>query len=642
MEISKHKGYLSLEYSSSDTCYKFSYSNSLEDKLQNWKSSTRISPVWPVSYNDSNNLPASLGDSTYFVFLGAYDPVLLNATLQLDAKEVQHWISLGMMNNVLHFNDKNLFTELLQWCEQNLVNVEAWERVANNDILRTSVTYSKSNQSTENWRVRLTQMLSKAKSPGIQLALSEFCPLLASTISRLELNDKRLYEEYVKLIDYVELVLETDEQLVENRTISSSVINTLNAGLSRFSSQTLSGISPISSTESHFWIHSLLGIGVASLGLSNLVSFISKRLGESYIPDKFLHLNNKSDDIPDLMALHSTDPFWEQDYLGISLNNVTSDDLAPDIAFFSGRDGFKAHLTNISVPLTSVFSSSSEKWTLLTITHEISHKILKAVLSLIFPIEDIGSGGITKKEAKSLYEDRKYNSWLDSIRVWLWSSIIDISAANKISQGHLDRNENIELVIDLLDSIDEWYGEVEEIIVHVFDFLYFYRGQESKYIKEIWMTWSVIPNISNRVPEYVVRTTCAILSSHLHRGIASIDSSIEIVKSHLERMLISSPQTPYLTDAIDFIKNDREQLKQLVDSRKTLVRFTKTFLHSESVMSELWAESSSAQDKVAPHRKLTHYTIDNPLVFLDRHSDRKIVCEAESAWIFYNLAFSLR
>ena len=363
-------------------------------------------------------------------------------------------------------------------------------------------------------------------------------------------------------------------------------------------------------------------------------------------------LSNNRISIPDLNLLHTDNPFWKESYLdGISLKEQGP--VSTDITFFSGRDGFKAHLTNLSVPLTTVFSCNSEKWTLLTITHEISHKILKAVLSLIYPLDSkTDEGLITKDEATQLFQSGEApNNWLDALRVWLWDSINVIAGEDYCISSNKISDDDFEIELNLIESVDSWYGEVEEIIVHVFDFSYFYRSEDERYLKEIWMTWSVIPNISNRVPEYVLRSVCAILSKNLHRPLdVAVSVSIARVKERLQSLLNSESNMPYISDAISYIEeaNTSGVLKKLVLARLPLVQFVKTFLYSQKTIDDLWRETSTKGGRTAKERyqkkslTLDSSKIDNPLLFLETYSTDKQSSESRSAWIYYNLAFHIR
>ena len=66
---------------------------------------------------------------------------------------------------------------------------------------------------------------------------------------------------------------------------------------------------------------------------------------------------------------------------------------------------------------------------------------------------------------------------------------------------------------------DEW-AECNELLTHIFDFLYFYRGDAEAYVRCVWASWAVIPNIQHRLTDYITRCLCA-----LHVRISAIVSS---------------------------------------------------------------------------------------------------------------------
>ena len=51
-----------------------------------------------------------------------------------------------------------------------------------------------------------------------------------------------------------------------------------------------------------------------------------------------------------------------------------------------------------------------------------------------------------------------------------------------------------------------WHHEVEETLVHIFDFQYFYGKDVGAYVSEIWASWGTVPTVATCIHEYVVRT----------------------------------------------------------------------------------------------------------------------------------------
>lgn len=228
-----------------------------------------------------------------------------------------------------------------------------------------------------------------------------------------------------------------------------------------------------------------------------------------------------------------------------------------DIIFFSGRDGFKVYLINLSVFLIIVFLCNLEKWIFLIIIYEICYKIFKVVLLFIYFIDGIVDEGLIMKEDVFylFYSEEEFKDWLVVIRMWFWEiiNIIDGEDYCILSNKIDDLDYNVK--ISLMESMDRWYGEVEEIIVYVFDFCYFYRFEDSRYLKEIWMIWSVILNIFSRVFEYVLRFICVILFKNFYRDfIIVVFVFIDRVKERFEDLYKSDFDMFYVSDVIDYIK----------------------------------------------------------------------------------------
>ena len=53
-------------------------------------------------------------------------------------------------------------------------------------------------------------------------------------------------------------------------------------------------------------------------------------------------------------------------------------------------------------------------------------------------------------------------------------------------------------VQELRRLLQRWRQDVDETMVHAFDFLYFYGKDVSRYIAGIWSSWGTIPNIGTR------------------------------------------------------------------------------------------------------------------------------------------------
>jgi len=196
-------------------------------------------------------------------------------------------------------------------------------------------------------------------------------PYLQDVIREMETVDTALFEKIQKL-------------KLHNIRKLQWFIN-INAALSRFSSQTYAGTSPILGTECHFWTHSLLGIGIASMALLNLRRFIDKAAVRANFPIRIDQFKKQKPADAALKSFGSTNEWWTKTQLPALPPDFAGSDvpLLPLIVCFSGRDGFKSTPFTLSAPLETLQSANTYAWSLQTLTHEISHVFVEGAISAL-------------------------------------------------------------------------------------------------------------------------------------------------------------------------------------------------------------------------------------------------------------------
>jgi hypothetical protein len=196
--------------------------------------------------------------------------------------------------------------------------------------------------------------------------------------------------------------------------------------------------------------------------------------------------------------------------------------------------------------------------------------------------------------------------------------------------------------------LDRWHHEIEEIIVHVFDFLYFYGQDTERYVRSIWLTWGVIPNISNRINEYVLRTLCAALVKHLRREGAEEIARAEVLKIFED--LRGQDSGPYVDLAHALLSDDSQwpALRSAMTARKGLVKIVRGFLYWDKAAQDLRGDqtvSSDASERGGYRLRVRHLTqdkVDNPLRVIEEYTDSLTPSDLTSLWLLYELAFNVR
>jgi hypothetical protein len=185
---------------------------------------------------------------------------------------------------------------------------------------------------------------------------------------------------------------------------------------------------------------------------------------------------------------------------------------------------------------------------------------------------------------------------------------------------------------------------VEEIIVHVFDFLYFYGRDIEKYVRSLWLSWGTIPTINSRVKDYVIRTICAALVLHLRREQAEEFARDQV----LEQLRSLKDGGSYVQSAISYIESHwANEIYPRVFASKQIVKIVQTFLYSDTIATKIRGEtaiSGGATDREGYTLKpgtLETTEIRNPLRFLEVYTGSKPQAW-ESLWMLYVLAFCIK
>ena len=406
-----------------------------------------------------------------------------------------------------------------------------------------------------------------------------------------------------------------------------------NAALSRYTSQTYSGISPICETECHFWTHSLLGTGIANLALMKIRRFVTNTLGEARIPEQIDLLREVTD--PALLRSVLDDgPIWNTPWLQKLpevlarkplLKNV--EPLAPLITYLSGRDGYHTTQSSLSAPLNVLSSCSSSRWSLLTITHEMSHRVIDGALGYILPNPQSAR---ELERAAALLNNEPPETLLECLEFKILHTMAEMNAATALID--LPDSVSERNIVDLFGTRRE---EVEEIMVHVFDFIYFYGGDPELYVPAIWRSWDAIPSLHRRLPNYVLRTLCAVLSRYWASQKATQDTVAAVIAG-MEQVARKDKQNAYIQHSLEYLRDEKEALQEQLWLARPLVGMVRTFFQSPIILQKVRGQAG----KVDAFRGLVFdgSGIENPLRFIETHTSTK-TSALKSFWILTRLAF---
>ncbi len=631
MEIWGRSGYLALRFDLQSQQSHITLVPTLGDILSTWGPSTRVSPIYGVKeYGTSGEIDDTLPGRRSLALVGPIDP----SSLPPIPDYSRLWLTLGLFNIVVETSSAE--RELRDWCDQIPAPRELWT-LQDGVIVETAYFAPVSSSG----KIDVAHFLATAtKEPELLTSISEYCTAMATALSRSEAHLPEIRLDLCKVHDLVVQTFSATPKSQEEVYGLVGFLAHLNGGLSRFTAQALSGVSPIAQTECHFWIHSLLGTGVANLVLHRFASFVMSKLDSKRVPARLRALAHVSD-AQQLDAVPVD--YWDDNH--IEKVNVPASEqskpLVPLTTYFSGRDGFRSGLTTISAPLAAISACNSRRWSLMTMTHEISHILVRGAMATLFPDPRSAEGGrLIEGFLKNVPKSK-----LEALQFYLLETVVAINqTAEKAAGGTITKKWDVDNVAIVLD---QWHHEIEELMVHVFDFLYFYGQNTERYIKAIWLTWGVIPNVVNRVNEYVVRTLCASLVRHLRREEAEEFTRQEVL--NVLKSLKEDEAGGYVDRAFDLL-NDNERwplLQSSLAARKGLVKVVRGFLYSERFAQELRGDTAFLA-KAGGHAgykftsgKIGTFKVQNPLGIVEEYTDSMIASDVQSLWLLYTLAFAV-
>jgi hypothetical protein len=580
---------------------------------------TRISPIFslnaakPPTFNDEEPL--------WLWFCGPVHPANLSTIVGIEC-----FISLGLYNVIAVARDDSQRGALREFVNAHQIAWEEWEIVGTN---LAAVDYSsltaKTSLLTPNKLVPLFP-----KNNPICAAGREYVALLAASLSRGARYTPVAARELSEFDDVFRPYVQADQKA---GPVRQGLLVTANAALSRYTSQTYAGTSPILESESHYYTHSLLGIGTASLALTCVRRFIEQIVERTRLTDRVRRLKTRTSARVMLHSLPPNDSFWDTDFLAgeFSIDDPEqqrftgiNDPRLHLLTYFSGRDGFRASLISLSAPLELLESCNCVTWTLLTITHEISHILVDGVLAFLLPNPNV----LHQLEQFVSLLDRGTNvpNVFEQLQQMLCYCAWQMHSPN--SSEFVDGPE-------LGRIIQSQAQNLYEIVTHCFDFLYFYRGDADVYITAVWASWSVIPNIENRISEYLIRSLCALLTKHVRRE-GGISITIDQLSHLLEKIKRDFPDALYVSQAIYELTVNRSEYEEALSCRRPLALFVRHFLYSTDVEKSLMSSSRRDEFKVL---EFDHGRVENPLRFIHEFSRDPAPNHLRAAWLLQQLAF---
>jgi len=666
MQLTRRLGFLVITGSLEAQNSRVAIKSSLEEAIDSWDSSTRLSPLYGLG-EDQLTADEVLQTANAICFLGCDFPESL---LPLP-EDVRLWaVTLGIFNIIVYSKNKKALAAFAKQVhrEKNL-QYEIWfldNQKQITDVKHPPLTRKQEPESVfpsagagppvespaqeKDIHQSLARMASKVESlpSDLRTGVSEYCTLMASSWARAAQARPVLKEELLKPIhDYACRELDKITKQPNDMYLAIDAFTNINAGLSRFCAQTLSGISPIHQTECHFWIHSLLGTGVGNLALYNFAKFVSSRMESLNLPGRLeTKFNEESLDY----LTKVSNEFWLKNHCQDVSPSLGQEQPTPLITYFSSRDGFHCGHATASAPLASLGACNAPQWSLMAMTHEICHRIVDAVLIKLYPnpATEEGKARITAWEARKNNQVSAQKPTLrDQMDAFLLATLAYMSAVD----GSSADTKNVEFAEKTSaafrnweskpeDLLERWQHEVEEIMVHALDFLYCYGQDTDQYVRVVWNALSVIPELpDNKIEDLVIRTLCAVLT----KEISNNENGKQVVRKKVIDGLLKLSSNDCIERALELLNSDEhwnQQIKYKIDARENLVKLVVGYLYWKDAEVKIrGGDEKQSQYSSLGSELILPTPLDNPLRLVEACANSSDPDEVASVLLLYRLAF---
>ena len=656
-----------------------------ESKLSSvrWGGTTRISPSWPISFEldadqSKRNVDLAsrpLTEETKLCFIGPASPAQMYNELQTELfsklKLGDGWLTLGYYNFVFFLESDDEVSLLIDFCHRNDCRAEIWHVLDESDIADIrcdKIDYIDPTEDQtgpgaspyqplvfEHPKLLKTSIDSIVKQAFQEFhALREICRFRANGKLKPLIADVARISDYLPTPDSIASFQEAygtaptenerERANIAALTFRDQILAT-NAGLTRQTSQALSGSPPLLQTECQFLPHSLLGTTTASLALRNLAHFIISSVNDANYNFAFEqrlagNIDAVTPDNNELQPSGTETALFE----GISLSSArpTADaeqHLTPSpITYFSARDGFRFGVFTNSAPLPCISGCNSKQWNLATISHELSHRIITPKIQRLL-IETMPVAARNPDDTVKELCRKTVDTVADAARTLLINAITLREAMrlgpDRFESAVRDPTEFIS------NGITQNEHNIEERLVHIFDFYHFYSQDSEAYTSSIWQSWAVQPSIATKFEEYIERTAVALASRHF-----GAKNWIELTIEDFEQCSAKEHfwhQSLYREKLEAYIRANKEGIGVRLRRNWPLLALFFLVFRSKR-LAELAnresRETSSAKALVlADDSGLEFPQFSNPLKVARNFGDGKIPDSGRSAWLLTLLAY---
>jgi len=388
----------------------------------------------------------------------------------------------------------------------------------------------------------------------------------------------------------------------------------INSALSYVISQAYAGVVPILKHECLTRNYSLLGVGTAHNGLAAFTEFCEV-IFQQYPVDTVVKKEfKKAPGFPYKFQPGAPRAADEARFnVDFYIKDIERQQSKLNLAYFSGRFGFRETQFTITAPSQVLTHSGTACWSLMTLTHELMHAHVRAILAALFaPLGNSDSvklfeGLYSQFAAEVGSQNRVPESLLETVRFsilnyCLQKPSIDEAAAKLGSVGKpgaVSADIKLPDAAHLATRLQAFYREVNEIMVHVLDFNYFYDCREETYLMLLWESWAAVPAVMDNVEEYLLRSLLAVGSKYSGNNQARFTQAVDTLAGVMKKLQEKPGCPPLLSHAAGRLTDGvlRKQLKTKFALGLYLVDMVQRCLVSKHVHAALYTDSNRTKSE---------------------------------------------
>ncbi|RJX20447.1 MAG: hypothetical protein C4570_03810 [Ammonifex sp.] len=554
----------------------------------------KYSPLYSVSSDYSvQPLPTGNGCILFFFSLNSYE-IFRRIFKQFgDQKMGQFWTSNGWASFIAFCNSEGESWDIIKYCDGLTVGFEKWiienwvvkDAKHNVIIQETGLTVFEGLDELEyalrkiaydvvhsiNNAYRLVQTYAPFYLDSVDSICKVFQEIVSATLylmgkweydkfekSMIAINSGFSHEKVIDVIgDYKISKKSIQDKLITLDQLQDEMVQ-IYAVLKSMTSQAFCGTAPIRNNSYRSGEYSLLGISGAYFGLVSIYRQVKNALCDIDLEHTFLK-TYKEWPAPDILRVPNEYDKWRQRLDELSWPDYKkSGEKLPQthhVLYFSNRLGFRETKHSISASYQSIAHACAQPWSLNTLTHEYAHAINRAILSSLFAQEK----DITKSEVMDVYYVYRgaFNNGKKPKNLLQFFKVLICWAATCLA-GETSNEGTIPDPLDpkrLAREIRRGYHLIDEVMVHLFDYHYFYDCEVNLFIRSAWASWLVLPMTMGRKDEYFLRTIMVIASAKPGRAKDRFEWSFDSLRAGLLRLkdchYISNEAIDVLVKALD-------------------------------------------------------------------------------------------